>query len=331
MSESTQMPTEREAALIGASSAEGEVRDRATADFHPEASFFEDLPEAFGEKSLRISVAGISASIEGLSARQHADLAARYGIFARDESGPGEPDLRVLVRRAGRESFLRVQPGSEPEMYRLRMRHENSGSNDLLAWSYEWASRTDFRSRTAKLAATDGDRVIFDRTVENYLRVAFAHMALEKGGLLLHGAAVVREGKAYLFFGPSGSGKTTVTLLSRGDRVLSDDLVILVPGESGFAAASVPFRGLLTPPATTRDLFPIAGLFRLVQDTTDRLEEIRTARGVGEIVQSLPFVTDRPETAPRILEIAGDVAQAVSVRRLHFTKSSRFWKVIEDV
>jgi hypothetical protein len=329
----TQMPTVRVAGDGPVPSAAPGVRMPSGLpqdDFHPEVSFFEGLPGPFGERRLELKVAGMTACVEGLSSRQHADMAARYGIFARaePEKGSGPADLRVRVHRSPRDRFLRVRPGAGPELYRLLMRREG---RYLVAWSYEWASRTDFESRVATLAAADGERVVFDRTIENYLRVGFAHLALQRGGFLLHGAAVVRGGRAFVFFGPSGSGKTTVTLLSKGDRVLSDDLVMLVPEGGTFAAASVPFRGLLTPPATSGDRHPIAGLFRLVQDSTDHLEEMGGARAVGEIVQSLPFVTERPEAAPGILEIAGSLARAIPVQRLHFTKSSRFWKVIEDV
>ncbi len=50
-----------------------------------------------------------------------------------------------------------------------------------------------------------------------------------RGWLLLHAAALERDGHAYLVAGPSGSGKTTLALglLSRGYRLLSDDFAPL--------------------------------------------------------------------------------------------------------
>jgi hypothetical protein len=295
-------------------------------EFHPDSSFFAELPGPFGPHELCVRAAGISARLEGLSPRQRAELAARYGIFARTVEDL-VPDLRVRLSRSPRPSFLRVQSGAEPEMYRLLMRREGS---DLLAWSYEWASSTCFDDGEGVLVATSDERVVFDRAVENYLRVAFAHLALEKGGFLLHGAAVVRGGRAFVFFGPSGSGKTTVTALSKGDRVLSDDLVMIVREGRGFAAASVPFRGLLTPPATSSESYELAGLFRLVKDSEHFLEELNRPRAVGEVVQSLPFVTERPEAGPRILEIVSDAVQSTRVSRLHFRKDAALWRVLEN-
>ena len=301
------------------------------ADVHPEPSFFDGLAEPFGPHGLTITAGGIRARLEGLSSRQRSELAARYGIFARgsmaEGAATGPADLRLSVRRSPLPGFLHVQRRVPAETYRLLSREIGAS---LMAWSYEWAALWDRERGTATLAATTGDREVFDRIIENFLRVVFAHEILRRGGLLLHGAGVVRDGAAYVFFGPSGSGKTTVTTLSAGDRILSDDLVMILPRGSGFAAFSVPFRGLLTPPSTSDRDYPLAGLFRLVKDTVDRVEPLDGPRAVGELVQSLPFVTDCPGAAPRMLEVASAVAAAAPVRRLRFRKDRTFWSAVES-
>jgi len=47
------------------------------------------------------------------------------------------------------------------------------------------------------------------------------------GGLLLHAAAVVKDGFAYIFLGADGAGKTTVTNLSKEYLVLHDDKIVV--------------------------------------------------------------------------------------------------------
>jgi hypothetical protein len=96
-------------------------------------------------------------------------------------------------------------------------------------------------------------------------------------------------------------------------------------------ASSVPFRGLLAPPATTDARYPLAGLFRLVKDRTDFLEDLGRPQAVGQVVQSLPFVTERAESAPRILDVVSDLVASATVRKLHFRKDPGFWRVIENV
>jgi hypothetical protein len=304
-----------------------EAEGLSSADFHPDASFFESLPARFGSEHLDVSVAGITSRLMGLSAEQKAQLAARYGIFSRARQG-AEIDLTVDVRRSPRDGFLRIPGGTEPETYRLLTRFEDA---HLLAWSYEWASSIEFEERKAILVAATEERVVFDRIVENFLRVAFAHLVLAKGGLLMHAAGVVKGGRAYVFFGPSGSGKTTTTVMSAGSLILSDDLLMIVRDGEAFRASSVPFRGLVAPPATTDERYPIGGLYRLVKDDSDFLEDLGRPQAVGQVVQSLPFVTDRAESAPRILDVVSDLAAAVAVRKLHFRKDPGFWRVIRDV
>jgi len=304
------------------------VRDAATIDdYHPETVYFERRLNAFGPQALELEVAGIGARLEGLSSEQKSQLAARYGVFARRDASPA-PDLVVSVRHADRTEFLKLRVGGVSETYRLLTRFEGE---DLLAWSYEWAALVRFDGHAATLAAASSDRAIFDRCIENFLRVAFAHLALARGGVLMHAAGVVRNGRAYVFFGPSGSGKTTTTLMSAGDLVLSDDLLMIVRDGAGFAATSVPFRGLVTPGATTNSRYPLAGLFRLVQDDRDFLEDLGRPQAVGQIVQSLPFVTDRAESAPRILDVVSEMAFATPVKKLHFRKDPGFWRIVENV
>ena len=299
-----------------------------TGDYHPDPGFFHGLSCPFGSLDLEVRVADASARLHGLSSRQRADLAARYGIFARPVAGAAV-DVEVDLHRSPRPGFLKVGRAAKAEAYRLLMRREEG---KLLAWSYEWASCCDFAAGRATLAIGDDERTVFDRSIENFLRVVFAHLALARGGFLLHGSGVVRDGRAFVFFGPSGSGKTTVTTLSKGSLVLSDDLILIARSGAGrFEACSVPFRGLVTPPATSDARYPLAGMFRLVQDERDYLEEISRPRAIGEIVQSLPFVTERPEATARALDAVGDLAGQVPVRRLHFRKDAEFWRIVENV
>ncbi len=330
---------------IGASGGAQPVRTgeplRVEDDFHPDSSFFAALraDAAFGAHRLDIRVGDLSARITGLSSRQRAELAARYGIFSRgtgEGGAAGLPvDIEVALRRSPRPGFLRLRRGPSPEIYRLLTKRDGG---DLLAWSYEWAARFRFGEGTATLVAVSDERVVFDRIVENFLRVGFAHLALEKGGFLLHAAGVVRDGRAFVFFGPSGSGKTTVTSLAAGDLILSDDLLLIArePGEpaggggpTAYVACSVPFRGAMAPPAVTDRRFPLAGLFRLVKAGEHRLEDLTRSKAVGQVVQSLPFVTDRPEAVDRILEVVSGLVAAVPVRALHFRKDAGFWRVVE--
>jgi len=222
----------------------------------------------------------------------------------------------LQVRKAGAEA---------PELYRLEQRWEG---DRLFALSYEFAGWYDAPSREGQLALTSTDGDSLHRAVENFLRVVTAHRSLAEGGFLLHGAGLVRGGRAHVFFGPSGAGKTTVTLLSDGDLILGDDLVLIRRGEEGYEACAVPFRGLYREPPETDRAFPLAGCYRLVQAPTDSLERLSPARGAGELISSLPFVVENPSATVQALESVSRVAEALPVYRLHFRKSPEFWDLL---
>ena len=51
--------------------------------------------------------------------------------------------------------------------------------------------------------------------LDSLLRILLTMVLLPQRGFLLHGATVVRDGRAYIFFGRSGAGKSTVTRRQR--------------------------------------------------------------------------------------------------------------------
>lgn len=65
-------------------------------------------------------------------------------------------------------------------------------------------------------------------------------LALHRGGLLMHGAAVVIDGQATIITGPSGAGKSTLAARFPG-QVLHDDVIAIAPdprAASGWAVWS---------------------------------------------------------------------------------------------
>jgi len=297
-------------------------------DFVPDRRYHEAARRSPGSISLTITVAGVSVRLEGLDPQRAETLRRRYGVFC--EAGSGVPDMVVRVSLADRPGFLQVLQASE--YYRVDTRWDG---DMLLASSYEWAGWIDPSSKEGGLSlaeVTQVDDAAFDRSVENFLRVVYAHLMVARGGFVLHSAGLVRRGHAWLFFGPSGSGKTTVTTLSPEALVLSDDLTLVVPTPAGgYGACSVPFRGVFAPQPRSIETFPLAGFFRLVQDTEDRLETVEGARAVAELVGSLPFVTQRPEWAGAVMDAVAGAVSKVPVFRLHFRKDRTFWQVIDGM
>lgn len=80
--------------------------------------------------------------------------------------------------------------------------------------------------------------------LEAVVRILLSDFLLGRDGLLLHSVAVAVEGRAAVFAGESGAGKSTLGALCRdaGLCCLSDELVAVIPGTSGYAAFGTPWN-----------------------------------------------------------------------------------------
>ena len=301
--------------------------EKSAGDLHPDARFFGRLRETFGDHALRLAIGPLHMRLEGLSSVQYAALGERFSPFL-DGDDPGSPDSDATIRLhpAGVVSFLASPRPGQAEIYRMESRRQDGR---LAIWSYEFAGWLDAATRSGGLALVSDGGALFDRGLENFLRVMTASFILDRGGLLLHAAGVARHGRAYIFFGPSGSGKTTVANLSPLDTVLSDDLTLVVPHDGAFQAAGIPFGMAHHRVPQTGAAFPIAGLFRLVQSGTVEREPLGGGRALAEIGANLPFVMRETGQAERAIANAEALLRRVPAWTLRFTREDRFWNVIE--
>jgi len=302
-------------------------------DLAPAWDELERRPVA-GTVEVGLDVSGLRVRLRGLSPEQRAWFRQRYGVFAVDGEG-GLAQLEVEVGVAPQEGFLQLDRSGPAEFYRL-IQEVLPEDGTTRVWSYRFAGWFRPDEGRGRVWFCDAQGVEFQSSLMNFLRVVYSTLALRRGGFLLHSAAVVRKGRAYLLFGPSGSGKTTASSLSKQDdatsRVLSDDLILVLPGGEGQAqtmAVSSPFRGWFAELPAAQESFPVVGFYRLVQDERVFLEPLGTARGTSEVIGSLPFVTDRAEYGEQILGAVSRALAGAPASRLHFRKDPSFWQVLE--
>lgn len=294
-------------------------------DFLPRDDYFDAGLAPFGGDGVGLSIGPLRMRLEGLSKAQAERLRVRYAPFVDQSTGPG--DLTIALRRAGVGTFLRLSDAPGSETYRLGSR---SAGDRLTLWSYEFAGWVEPRRRQALLALVEEDGPLCDRGLENFLRIMTASFILERGGFLLHSSGVVRDGRAYVFFGPSGAGKTTVTRLSPGDTILSDDLNLVIPVDDAYRACGIPFGQAHHRVPATSGAFPIASLNRLVQSPRVGREKIAGARAVAEVASCLPFVMQETGQAARAMETVARALRTIPVFRLEFRKDDAFWDVVEE-
>jgi len=119
---------------------------------------------------------------------------------------------------------------------------------------------------------------------------ALAAIVYQRGGLLLHASAVVRDGRAFVFCGPSGAGKSTLAaaLTRAGCQFLADDVSALEGGGD-------------RPPMILSD----GRALRLYADSIERTGLANAVGGrVRRRVEKFHVLPPQPENAPEAVPLA---------------------------
>lgn len=247
-----------------------------------------------------------------------AAAAQRYAAFTAGATA-GPPDLTLTV------TFLPATEDAHSQHPLLETRLVVAGTDYLLD-APDIRGRIELTDQRASLRLPSCDPL---RDLEYYLRIVMAALAYQRGGLLVHGAALVLDGQAHLFIGQSGSGKSTVVALSPHAVALGDDLVLLRPTAQGWQAYGTPFWNWQAGQrAGQTSQGALRGIYKLVQSPEVRLEPLPRAAAVAELAANCPIVNDVPEWWPGLLGVCRELASAVPVQRLFFRKDNAFWNVI---
>ncbi len=165
--------------------------------------------------------------------------------------------------------------------------------------------------------------------LEHFLRITYAILALQKGYLLFHGAALVKDGMGYIFFGPSGCGKSTVTELSNVCTVLGDDLIVIKKKDNHFRAYATPFNSEEnTGFQITNTNAPIIGLYRLKQSDTTFIKEMNPAHILAELLMSVPSVNKNIYASSPAIDLCTQIIDTIPCYEMYFTRNNKFWKLI---
>lgn len=163
--------------------------------------------------------------------------------------------------------------------------------------------------------------------LDSLLRILLTMLLLPQHGVLLHGATVVQDGRAHIFFGRSGAGKSTVASLSPGGTVLTDEISLLRYSHGRWQAHGTPFWGEFRAAGINR-LFPLAGLHLLNQANDDRAEPLSVKEALRALLPCVLFFTTEKRAHETLLRTLMGLIQEVPCHRLHFRRSTEFWKVI---
>ena len=271
-----------------------------------------------------LAVGADAIRFEGLSDAFAAVLDARWGGFV----APPRAALPRMVVRAVRGDGSAWLPRWRPgERYRLEADADNG---PLVVRSYHFALGPEV-SGAWRLAVEDQGAEPVGRVIDNAARYLVARLAIERGGLALHGAGLRRGRHAFIFAGPSGAGKSTALRLSAPAESLGDDFAVVVPHEAGWAAPALPFDNAeVAPKDPVRGVTPLAGVLRLFQAERHRVERPKGVLAQASLLACTAFPWALPDLADRAGESVAAIAASGLYGHLHFALDSGFWRLLPD-
>ena len=164
--------------------------------------------------------------------------------------------------------------------------------------------------------------------IDAAFRVVHSLLLAKQGGLLIHAASAVRNGRAFLFAGVSGAGKTTISRLAPPDATLLTDEISYIRREGdGYVAYGTPFAGELAKPGENVRA-PLAALYLLAQGPENRIEPVAAADAARAVLESVLFFAHDPRLVGKVFNSVCELVQRVPVKRLTFVPDSRVWELI---
>jgi hypothetical protein len=164
--------------------------------------------------------------------------------------------------------------------------------------------------------------------IDTVLRIIHSLVLAKAGGLLVHAASCLRNGKAFLFAGVSGAGKTTISSLAPADAtLLTDEISYLQRNGNSFVAHGTPFAGELARPGENVQA-PLAALYLLRQGPKNAIEPLKETEAVRRLLENVLFFAQDPELIDLVFKSACDLVQTVPVLQLTFVPDNTVWDLI---
>jgi len=169
-------------------------------------------------------------------------------------------------------------------------------------------------------------------SIDAVLRIIHSLMLAREGGLLIHAASAVRNGKAFLFAGISGAGKTTISRLAPADAtLLTDEISYLRPDEvhngHGYIAHGTPFAGELAKVGENVQA-PLAALYLLQKGSENAIEPVKASEAARRLLENVLFFALDAELVGLVFESACELIRHVPVYWLTFFPDERVWELI---
>ncbi len=172
------------------------------------------------------------------------------------------------------------------------------------------------------------------RPLHRLLWMYMAQVLGEKEACFMHGAALVKDKKGFLFLGDSGAGKSSLARVTEGAIVFSDDSPILTRRNGGYQVFSSPYHQMdpskgLDEEAIGRSA-SLGGLYFLFKDERLYLDGVSRKEAVSRIIKRyILFFSYLSGQAKSILfDLILELCHRLTIHNLHFRLDQDVWELI---
>jgi hypothetical protein len=275
------------------------------------------MPEPAALQMAGRAVEALTISIGGLAIRFYVPdtgfrtlLAARYGSFLRAHA-EARPEIEFEIHA--------VPPGSLHGPENLNVGCEGG------LWRLsrgDFRAEFDLRARRGTLALSPNPY-----SVDCLLRIAHSLLLAASGGVLLHAASGIRNGRGVIFSGVSGAGKTTISRVApAGVQLLTDEVSYLRREGAGYRVYGTPFSGELG--LRGEDISaPLEAVHLIEHGAENRREALAQPEAIRRLLRNTLFFAQEPELVSAVFATLCDLAERVPVYRLEFVPDARVWEL----
>ncbi len=159
----------------------------------------------------------------------------------------------------------------------------------------------------------------FPKEYSEYLAIyrRIATKMLDYNGFLMHGSAIARNGRAYLFCAPSGTGKSTHTRLWRETFpdciMVNDDKPIVRKVDGNFLIAGTPWSGKHD--LDTNISLPLKAVIILTRGETNTIERVRPETVLGLLFNQIYRPKEQADYL-RTIDLVSELLEGCPIFRL---------------
>lgn len=241
-------------------------------------------------------------------------LTGRYGGFAQ----AGRADYRFdVAKTAGRQNPFKPAVCFDGQSLELRR------------GDFEAVLDTGTGAGTLRAAGNE-------QCLDAFLRSLISSLLLRSGGLMLHSAGLLRNGKAYIFLGKSGAGKSTLSKLAAASasggpaavEVISDEINLIRYEKGRFRVYGSPFWGEMRADGRPGS-WPLGGIYILKKARHNQVAPCGKAEALKVLLRCLLNFEKGGAVSEMVIANAARVLAGVDFSRLEFAnKDASFLELI---